>query len=159
MSSAWGSRMKSFRWLLLGLLLGGSLYAQEYKAVFDCSSGDTDYIKSRMWLVGKTMDMIEAKGDKAVFVITLHGGCVPMIAKNYKDIVIDEDEAESLASAQKRIRKLAEKRDVKVIACAMSLNANGIAQKEVLPFVTVSPNSFIETIGYQNKGYALMTFK
>lgn len=159
MYSGLGSKMRLFGFLLTGVLFWSTAYAQEYKAVFDCSSSDADYIKSRMWLVGKTMDMIEAKGDKATFVITLHGGCVPMIASSYKDIVVDDEEAESLSVAQMRIKMLAEKRGVRVIACAMSLDANGIDKKEVLPFVSVSPNSFIDTIGYQNKGYALMSFK
>ena len=41
----------------------------------------------------------------------------------------------------------------------MSLNANGIDQKDVLPFVDISENSFIDTMGYQNHGYAIMTFQ
>jgi len=158
MSSVWGSKMKRFGFLLLGMLLCSSLYAKEYKAVFDCSSDDASYIKSRMWLVGKTMDMIEKKGDRADFVITLHGGCVPMVSKEYKDIVDDED-VEAIGKAQERLRRLATEKKVKVVVCAMSLNANAIETKEVLPFVKISPNSFIDTIGYQNEGYALMTFK
>ena len=86
-----------------------SVYAQEYKAVFDCSSGNADYIKSRMWLVGKTMDMIEKRGDKASFVITLHGGCVPMVSKEYDMIVPDED-AKSIKKAQEYLKVLSETR-------------------------------------------------
>jgi intracellular sulfur oxidation DsrE/DsrF family protein len=132
--------------------------AETYKAVFDCSSHDADYIKSRMWLVGKTKEMIEAKGDKTDFVLTLHGGCVPMVSTEYKDIVDDEDVA-AIATAQKLLKELARKKHVKVIACAMSLEVNAIDTDEVLPFVTISPNSFVDTIKLQNRGYALMTFK
>ena len=134
------------------------IQAEEYKAVFDCSSGNASYIKSRMWLVGKTLDMIEKKGDKASFVITLHGGCVSMVSKLYDEIVDEADEAD-IKKAQEYLSELVNKNNVKVIACAMSLNANAIETKEVLPFVTISDNSFIDTIYYQNKGYALMTFK
>lgn len=134
------------------------LSAEEYKAVFDCSSSDANYIKKRMWLVGKTMDMIEKKGDKAEFVITLHGGCVPMVSSLYHEIVADKD-MPKIKKAQESISHLAKVRGVKIIACAMSLNANAIEKKEVLPFVTISDNSFIDTIHYQNMGYALMTFK
>ena len=154
----WDSRMSVFRFLLLNVFLLGTLYAGEYKAVFDCSSDDANYIKSRMWLVGKTMDMIEKKGDRAIFAITLHGGCVSMVSKEYDMIVPDED-IPQIKKAQEYLKVLAQKRDVKVIVCAMSLASNAIEPKEVLPFVTISPNSFIDTIGYQNKGYALMTFK
>ncbi len=153
----WGSSMKMLRALLFAVLCLGTVEAQTYKAVFDCSSDDADYIKSRMWLVGKTMDMIEAKGDKADFVITLHGGCVPMVSNEYKEIVEDED-IKSIGKAQDYLRDLATKRKVRVIACAMSLASNAIEIKEVLPFVKIVPNSFIDTIGYQNRGYAMMPF-
>jgi intracellular sulfur oxidation DsrE/DsrF family protein len=76
----------------------------------------------------------------------------------YKDIVDDED-IPTIKKAQESIRRLAKEKKVKIIACAMSWEANAIEPKEVLPFVTISENSFIDTIGYQNNGYALMTFK
>ncbi len=146
------------KYLLLGALTLAALHAETYKAVFDCSSDNASYIKSRMWLIGKTIDMIEKKGDKADFVLTLHGKCVPMVSKLYDEVVDDEDEAD-IKQAQSYLKTLAQKRGVKVIACAMSLEFNDIAPKEVLPFVKISPNSFIDTIHYQNSGYALMTFK
>jgi len=132
--------------------------AKEYKVVFDCSSDNAYYTKTRMWLIGKTMDMIEKKGDKAIVVLTLHGGCVPMVSTSYQESVPDED-VENIKKAQQYLIDLSKKKGVKVIACAMSLNANAIEKKEVLPFITISDNSFIDTIGYQNDGYALMSFK
>ncbi|MCF6245223.1 MAG: DsrE family protein [Sulfurovum sp.] len=144
--------------IIATLLTFTVLQAKEYKAVFDCSSSNASYIKSRMWLIGKTMDMIEKKGDKATFVLTLHGGCVPMVSKEYDMIVPDED-VKSIQKAQEYLKNLSQKRGVKVLACAMSLSSNAMEEKEVLPFVSIVPNSFIDTIGYQNDGYALMTFK
>jgi len=144
--------------LIVISIIFSALQAEEYKAVFDCSSNKASYIKSRMWLVGKTLDMIEKKGDKANFVLTLHGGCVPMVSSLYDEIV-DDEEVDDIKAAQKLLIGLAKKKNVKVIVCAMSLSANAIEQKEVLPFVKISDNSFIDTIHYQNQGYALMTFK
>jgi len=91
------------------VILFGVIEAKEYKAVFDCSSSDSRFIKSRMWLVDKTMTMIQDKGDKPEF--------------------------------------------------AMSLNANAIEKEDVLEYINISSNSFLDTIAYQNNGYALMTFK
>ena len=143
---------------ILYIMLFGTLQAGEYKAVFDCSSGDAHYIKTRMWLIDKTMSMIEKRGDKATFAITLHGSCVPMISKEFDFIVPDKDIAD-IQKAQDYLKDLALKRGVKIIACAMSLASNAIDKKDVVDFVKISPNSFIDTIGYQNDGYALMTFK
>jgi len=140
------------------LVLFSVLQAEEYKAVFDCSSSDASYIKSRIWLIGKTLDMIEKQGDKVNFVLTVHGGCVPVISKVYDEIV-DENDEETIKQAQESLIYLVKEKKVKVIVCAMSLAANTVERKEVLPFVTISENSFIDTIYYQNQGYALMTFK
>ena len=64
-----------------------------------------------------------------------------------------------IQKAQESITRLAKEKKVKIIVCAMSLDANAIEKKEVLPFIEISKNSFIDTIGFQNRGYALMTFK
>lgn len=144
--------------VLLLLLCFSFLQAREYKAVFDCSSSNAHYVKTRMWLIGKTIEMIEKKGDKVNIAITLHGGCVPMVSKAYDEIVDDSD-LKDIGKAQEYLVKLSKKKNVKVIVCAMSLNANAMEQSEVLPSIAISENSFIDTIRYQNMGYALMTFK
>ncbi len=150
--------MKFFRASFLSIVSIITVQANEYKAVFDCSSGNSSYIKSRMWLVGKTMDMIEEKGDTASVALTLHGKCVPMVSKSFDEVVDDKDIANT-KEAQKWLIELSKRPNVKVIACSMSLQANDIDEESVLPFITISENSFIETIKYQNEGYALMTFK
>lgn len=135
-----------------------TLYAQEYKAVFNCNSKDMQYVASRMILVERTMDMIEKNGDTPKFAITIHGSCAPIVSKNYDEIVLDEKDLASIDSSQKQLIKLA-KRGVEIVVCAMSLNANTIDENDVIPSVKISPNSFIETISYQNNGYALMVFE
>jgi len=144
--------------ILMILLSLGLLQAQEYKVVFDCSSSDAHFIKSRMWLVGKTIDLIEKRGDKIDVALTLHGGCVPMVSVDYDMLVAEEDVAD-IQKAQAYLVGLSKRDNVKIIACEMSLVSNAIEKTDVLKFVTVTPNSFIDTIAYQNSGYAIMTFK
>ena len=146
------------KYLMMIIVTVTTLSAEEYKAVFDCSSSNANYIKSRMWLVGKTLDMIEEQGDTSQVVLTLHGGCVPIVSKYYDEIVPDED-VQNIKQAQDHLKSLSKRKNVKIIACAMSLNANAIEKEEVLPFIQIVKNSFLDTIYYQNKGYALMTFK
>lgn len=129
--------------------------AHEYKAVFDCSSSDQKYITSRMILIEKTMNMIEADGDKTKFAVTIHGGCLPMVTKNYKKIVSDED-IKYISKSKEVITRLSQKRGVEVVACAIALKAHLIHQDNVLPFIRITKNSFMDTIKYQNLGYALM---
>jgi len=146
------------RYVLWSLIFLGVLQAQEYKSVFDCSASDARYISSRMSLIEKTMQMIEKEGDTPKFALTLHGDCVAMVSSVYTDIVDDTDLV-YIKKAQDSISRLAKKKDMEIVVCAMSLAANGIEKEEVLPFVSISKNSFIDTIGYQNLGYAIMSFK
>ncbi|WP_151900876.1 DsrE family protein [Sulfurimonas hydrogeniphila] len=132
--------------------------AREYKVVFDCSSADASYIKSRMWLVGKTIDMIEEQGDTAKVALTLHGSCVAMVAKDY-DMTVPDEDVQDIKQSQQYLKKLAKRKNVTITACAMSLAHNAIEKEDVLPFVKISKNSFLDTIRYQNDGYALMSFK
>ena len=111
-----------------------------------------------MWLVGKTIDMMQEQGDSSKVVLTLHGSCVAMVSKDYDMIVPDED-LQNIEQAQNYLKSLSKRENVKIIACAMSLSANTIDKKEVLPFVHISKNSFLDTIKYQNEGYAIMVFK
>lgn len=134
------------------------LQAKEYKTVFDCSSSDADYIQSRMWLVGQTIDMIEKQGDSADVAITLHGSCVAMVSKKYDMHVADKDK-KNIKKAQDYLVKLSKRKNVVITVCAMSLAANSIKESEVLPFIYIAPNIFLNIIKYQNDGYALMPFK
>ena len=136
----------------------GLTHAQDYKVVFDCSSSDAHFIKSRMWLVGKTIDMIEERGEKVDVALTLHGGCVPMVSEDYDMITADKDITD-IKQAQAYLKSLSQRKNVKIIACQMSLASNNIDKSTVLTFVNISPNSFLDTIAYQNNGYAIMTFK
>ncbi|MCW8896301.1 MAG: DsrE family protein [Sulfurimonas sp.] len=145
--------------LLMLLVLSGVTQAKEYKAVFDCSSKNSGYVASRMFLIERTIDMIEKNGDSAKFVLTIHGSCAPIVSRNFDEVITDDSDLDNIQKAQTQLARLANKKDVEVVVCAMSLNANTIEEEDVLPFVKISKNSFIETIGYQNDGYALMTFK
>lgn len=145
--------------LLILLSLTTFLQAKEYKAVFDCSSKNSGYIVSRMFLIERTIDMIEKRGDSVKFAITIHGSCAPIASQNIDEIIMDDYEVETLEKARTQLQHLIAKKDVAVTVCAMSLNANNIKEEEVIPSVKISENSYIDTIGYQNDGYAVMTFK
>ncbi|MDF1876223.1 DsrE family protein [Sulfurimonas sp. SAG-AH-194-L11] len=144
--------------ILFMLLFAISIEAQEYKVVFDCSSGDAAYIKTRMWLIGKTIDMFEKDGDSVDVALTLHGSCVAITSMNYELIVPDED-MDNIKKAQEYLVSLSKRKNIAMTVCAMSLAKNAIIKDDVLPFMHISPNSYLDTIKYQNDGYALMSFK
>ena len=135
-----------------------TLHAKEYKVVFDCSSGDIGYLKSRMWLIGKTADMFKQDGDTLKAVLTMHGECAKLASEDV-EIYVKESEKRKALAAQEYLQELIESKKVKAFVCAMSLEANGIDAESILPHIKISKNSYMETIKYQNEGYAIMTFK
>lgn len=144
--------------LLLFAALVVSAAAGEYKAVFDCSSNDPRYIMSRMALIEKTKAQLEARGEKPLFAITMHGGCVKA-ASEHADFLVEEDAVVFIREAQRSLERLSKAKDVEIVACAIALEGNAIDRDDVLPFIRISENSYIDTIGYQNRGYALMPLK
>ncbi len=144
--------------IFLFFLLALNVWAKEYKVVFDCSSKNMGYLKSRMWLIGKTIDMFKENGDTLKAVLTMHGQCTKLASEDI-EIYVDGKEKKKALQAQSYLRKLLKSKKVKAYVCAMSLDANSIDQDSILPNIKISKNSFIETIKYQNEGYAIMTFK
>jgi intracellular sulfur oxidation DsrE/DsrF family protein len=102
--------------------------------------------------------MIKEQGDTVKAALTIHGGSTPLVTKSIEEHVAKEDVIH-LKKAQEFIAKLANNKEVEITACQISLNRHQIEKKEVVDYVKISPNSFIETIAYQNDGYALMTLK
>ncbi len=147
--------MKKF---LLASLLPLFLAAQEYKVVFDCSSERMGYLKSRMWLIAKTMDMFQEKGDSLTVALTMHGKC-SMLASEDLDVYVNMEELSAALEAQKYLQKLLQRKGVEAVVCAMSLDANAIDKDSILEGIKVSPNSYMDTIRFQSMGYAVMTFK
>ena len=86
------------------------LQAKEYKAVFDCSSANASYIVSRLFLVERTMDMIEKEGDSVKFALTIHGKCATIVSKHIDEVVFDEDKVALLEKARKQMIKLIKKK-------------------------------------------------
>lgn len=142
--------------LLMALAVSSA--GETFKAVFDCSSNDPRYILSRMALIEKTKAQVEARGDKAIFAITMHGGCVKA-ASEHADYLVKDEEVVFIREAQRSLERLSKAKDVEIVACAIALEGNAIDRDDVLPFIRITENSYIDTIGFQNRGYALMPLK
>ena len=143
------------RMLALFAALVMSAGAAEYRAVFDCSSGDPRYILSRMNLIEKTAAMLESRGDEARFAVTIHGGCIVAAAQDF-EVMVSEEEAVYIRKSQEILARLVKERKVDVVACGIALEGFGIDREDVVPFMRISENSYIDVIGYQNRGYALV---
>lgn len=135
-----------------------SMYGTEYKAVFDCSSKNFDYLQSRISLIEKTVSMIQAKKDTTDFTLLIHSGCTPISAVIPENLV-KPSEVGFITNIQSKLEVLHKKYKVKILLCELAMNNADMEKDEVLSFITFTPNSFIDAIGLQNRGFAMMTFK
>jgi intracellular sulfur oxidation DsrE/DsrF family protein len=141
--------------LLLVMVLPLSLLAEdvkEQKVVFDCSSGDFDFVSSRMWLIEQSA--LEYKESKTPYkmVLTIHSGCTDILSTE------NGEDDETIEKIQKQLQALSEKQEVSIEACQIALDNRHITKKELLPFVSTVRNSITRVIALQNDGYALIPF-
>ena len=145
--------MKKFLFVLLFFSFS---FAQEYKAVFDCSSSDERFVLNRLFLIERTAKDFKEDGLNYRFVITLHSGCVLFLKKNLstfppkKRIIIRD--------IQNQLEILKELYGLQVKACNIALNRYKLKKKDIVDFVDIVKNSWQEVIILQNKGYALIDF-
>jgi intracellular sulfur oxidation DsrE/DsrF family protein len=143
--------------MVLLAFVAASLTADVYKAVYDLSSGDMRYMLNRIMLIEKTAKMIKAKGDEADFVVTIHSGATPMLAK-LPDMYADEEDVPVVYNIHGKLENLIQEYGVRVLGCDLATTAYGMEKDEILPFIETTPNSIIDLIGLENKGYTVVFF-
>lgn len=139
------------------LLLGTTLWAQSYKAVYDLSSSDMRYMQNRVALIEKTAAMVKAQGDTPEFIITIHSGATPILAK-LPDVYADEKDVPSIYAIHDAFKRLTGDYGVKILGCELAMQAYGMEADEVLPFIQRTPNSILNLIRLQQEGYSAIFF-
>ena len=145
------------RLLLFTLMAVVSLQADVYKAVYDLSTSEMRYLHNRVQLIQKTAEMVRKNGDTPVFVITIHSGATPILAK-MPDMYAKEQDVPVIYGIHETLQKLHDDFDVRVLGCDLATAAYGMEPDELLPFVERTRNSIIDLIKLQNDGYAAVYF-
>ena len=144
--------------LLALLLLALSSFAAETsiinKAVFDCSAKELSFIASRLRLIERTSQDFSNLKQESDFVLTIHSHCTPIVSKDAAFLSADSD-AKLIANIHKQLKKLMTQYNVEVRACEIALEAFGIEKEDLVEGVKTTPNSFMDVIQLQNRGYAL----
>lgn len=151
-------KVASVKELFFIFVLTLTLNAQDHKAVFDCSSKNFDYLQSRIALIEKTASMIKANKERIDFVLLIHSGCTP-IAAVIPENLVKPSQVGFITNIQSKLEDLHLRHKVKIVLCELAMKNSDIEKDEVLSFIEFSPNSFMDAISLQNRGYALMTFK
>ena len=150
--------MKKLGILFLLFIFSISIYAQEniYRAVFDCSIGDLNFIQNRLWLIKKTAQMLKSEKNEYEFVITMHGQCVKVLKEDYTGTEAEKQKIEQIQETLEILNKFY-KVDIK--ACNIALRRMNLNKNNILDFAQIVPNSWITLIRLQNNGFALVLFK
>ncbi|CAA6802898.1 MAG: Unknown protein [uncultured Sulfurovum sp.] len=155
--------MKLKNIVVLSLLLSVLSFAQESNTskevdvkkqtvVFDCSSGDTKFIASRLWLIDITLQEYIDKKIPYDAVLTIHSGCTSIVSTK----VPKEDKA--MAKVAKMLNKISKHENLSIEACQIAVDRFKIKHDDLYPFMKLVPNSITRVIALQNDGYAFIPF-
>jgi len=120
--------------------------------VFDCSSGNKDYITSRLWLIDITLQELIDNNVSYDAVLTIHSGCTDIVSTK----TIEKDK--KMKKVEKMLQKISKHENLSIEACKIALNRFEIKDEDLFPFVKVVHNSITRVIELQNEGYAFIPF-
>ncbi|MHB8057438.1 MAG: DsrE family protein [Desulfuromonadaceae bacterium] len=115
------------------------------KVIFDVRVPDDEKLVFNLKLIDETYAGIVAKGIKPKMVVSFRGPGVKLLTSS----AIDEE-------AHELIRNLI-KKGVRIEVCAVATRTFKTDNAEIIPEVKLVSNVFHSFIGYQNRGYAIIT--
>ena len=126
---------------------GGGAFAglKTAKVIFDVRVPDQEKLIFNLKLIDETYEGIVAEGIKPKMVVSFRGPGVKLLTSS----VIDEE-------AHALIRNLI-KKGVRIEVCAVATRVFKIENTGIIPEVKLVTNVFRSFIGYQNRGYAIIT--
>ncbi|HIC12908.1 MAG TPA: hypothetical protein EYO75_06000 [Sulfurimonas sp.] len=145
--------------LLSLLLLISFLQVDEenLKVVYDLTTKDIAKIELNI-LKGIVAHKIYFQKDFKELDVTvvIHGGAYRYFVKDPSTTIYKNDKEliKNYAELKKRLASLADTYDVEFLMCGVGMRHNKMQEKDIVPFVTVIPNSSIGLIERQNQGYA-----
>lgn len=126
------------------------------KGVFDINLADAERLPLYLGVIEETLAGLKSQGVKPDLVVAFRGASVKLISSERGDLDVEQKAA--LEESDELIKDLA-KAGVRFEACAIATRLFGVGNKSILPQVKVVGNTFISLIGYQAKGYALISIQ
>jgi len=126
---------------------GGGAFAglKTAKVIFDVRVPDQEKLIFNLKLIDETYEGIVAKGIKPKMVISFRGPGVKLLTSS----AIDEE-------AHALIRNMI-KKGVRIEVCAVATRIFKVDNADIIPEVKLVTNVLHSFIGYQNRGYAIIT--
>jgi intracellular sulfur oxidation DsrE/DsrF family protein len=89
-------------------------------------------------------------------VVVIHGGAYRYFVQDLDTTIYKKDMKlqKAYKELKKRIATMADTYDVEFLMCGAGMQKNKLTKKDIVPFVTIIPNSTIGLIDKQNEGFA-----
>ena len=123
------------------------------KAFFDISLNDPLKLPLYLGVIKETFDSLKAQKVKPDFVVAFRGTAVMLVSTERANFTAEQKQA--LHTADALIKELT-KNGVRFEACAVATRLFDVDNAQIESGVKLVGNTFISSIGYQAKGYALI---
>jgi len=124
------------------------------KALFDVANGNPTALVATLDTIVETIDTLKHTGLEPEFVLAFRGAAVRFLSSDGSHIATEH--AATAMELATRIEQLAA-RGVRVEACGITMRRMKMDSTKLVKGVHPVGNTFISLIGYQSKGYALIS--
>jgi uncharacterized protein len=142
---------------LIVWMLSSTAIADERKAVFDLTTGDSERIETRIISSIKALSKhYEKQGDQLKAVVVISGKAYKYFIEDLANSPYRDDEA--VARVQNTLKagfkELHEQYGVRFDMCGQGMKMRNIKKESVYPFVNTDKSKYVYLIDWQNEGYA-----
>ena len=123
------------------------------KAVWDFTTGDPRRFHDRASLMLHAAMRFSEQGIQPDFVVLLHSGATKFAARSLQGTKFAADDASNLAAIHTILHDLTT-RGGRIEVCEIAMQRADVAPENVLPFMAIEENVFVNSIALQNRGYA-----
>lgn len=123
------------------------------KGFFDVNNGDPEALPLYLAVIKETYTGLKTQGVKPDLIVAFRGKAVKLVSIARANL--DADQKDALKQSDALIKELAAM-GVKFEVCAIATRLFGVENDSITPQVKLVGNTFISSIGYQSKGYAII---
>jgi intracellular sulfur oxidation DsrE/DsrF family protein len=122
-------------------------------AVWDFTTGDARRFHDRASLMLHAARSFAAQGIAVDFVLLLHGGSTKFGARTFDGTKFAADDASQLGQIQATLEELT-RLGGRIEVCEIAMQRSDISRANIVPFMEIEENVFVNSIALQNRGYA-----
>ncbi|MFM9886579.1 MAG: DsrE family protein [Burkholderiales bacterium] len=123
------------------------------KAIWDFTTGDARRFHDRLGLLIHAAKSFKEQGINPDFVLLLHGPATKFAARTFAGTKFEGDDTSALAAIHDAMRELGSFGG-RIEVCGIAMDRSSVSRDQLVPFVTIEENVFVNSIALQNRGYA-----